>query len=661
MQASSLRAIIYYGHLPVMGKSPGKWIKTVLFGKKSAKSKLPKDITIEKKASVTAKAPPSGGLGANHEDLPPQTTDIIAGKTEIDTAASSPCDPVVLLPGLQGADGQGTTGLSPAKDAELTRKELAATKTQAAFRGYLARRAFRALKGIIRLQALVRGHLVRRQAVATLHSMQAIVKFQALIRGRKVRLSDAGLEVLKKCRLEERLGVKRADLLGLNTSLKSTKLSKNAFVSKVSSTAYAVLGAFLASLDEKIIISRNCTVEPWIAVYESVNWLVASLPAAMPLSLQYDPAESNSVWNWLERWSAARLWEPVVQQKKSFDVKPKRKQNNGQTDEVEVGRPKRGGWKVPAKNAENNLAQSSDEKPKRNARKILSHQAELVQEQPQSELEKIKRNLRKVSASAIVASVGSEAVTEKPQRHLREVSCSPTPDVAEQAIEQTSEKTSDVVLAVSKQPVSEAPSELLAVEKPLDVLHDDHPAVELLSLENSNKVENRPAVNDELSPKEDQTNKESQKTRRRRSFPVKQEHIESASQNTPTVPSYMAATESAKAKLRAQGSPNFGEDGAENGFVRRHSLPSSINGKLISMSPRMQKPAQVNGKGGSKSNRSLTSSRDGNVDSTRSFLLLSLLCNLPIFFCRAMVISGLTFSPFTNVERVSVACFCSLK
>ncbi|KAK3036669.1 hypothetical protein RJ639_030238, partial [Escallonia herrerae] len=570
--ASSLRAITYYAHLPVMGKSPGKWIKTVLFGKKSAKSKLPKDITIEKKASVTAKAPPSGGLGANHEDLPPQTTDIIAGKTELDTAASSPCDPVVLLPGLQGADGQGTTGFSPAKDAELTRKELAATKTQAAFRGYLARRAFRALKGIIRLQAVVRGHLVRRQAVATLHSMQAIVKFQALIRGRKVRLSDAGLEVLKKCRLGERLGVKKADLLGVNTSLKSTKLSKNAFVSK----------------------------------------LLASLPAAMPLSLQYDPVESNSVWNWLERWSAARLWEPVVKQKKSFDVKPKRKQNNGQTDEVEVGRPKRGGWKVPAKNAENNLVHSSDEKPKRNARKILSHQAELVQEQPQSELEKIKRNLRKVSASAIVASDGSEAVTEKHQRHLRKVSCSPTPDVAEQAIDQTSEKTSDVALSVSKQPVAEAPSELLAVEKPLDVLHHDHPAVELLSLENSNKVENLLAVNDELSPKEDQTNKENQKTRRRRSFPVKQEHIESASQNTPTLPSYMAATESAKAKLRAQGSPNFGEDGAENGFVRRHSLPSSINGKLSSMSPRMQKPAQVNGKGGSKSNRSLTSSRDGN-------------------------------------------------
>lgn len=53
-----------------------------------------------------------------------------------------------------------------------------------------ARRAFWALKGIIRLQALVRGHLVRRQAVATLKCMRAIVEFQALARGRKVRLGQ---------------------------------------------------------------------------------------------------------------------------------------------------------------------------------------------------------------------------------------------------------------------------------------------------------------------------------------------------------------------------------------------------------------------------------------------------------------------------------------
>lgn len=56
-----------------------------------------------------------------------------------------------------------------------------------------ARRAFRALKGIIRLQALVRGHLVRRQAVATLRCMRAIIELQALARGRMVRLANGQL------------------------------------------------------------------------------------------------------------------------------------------------------------------------------------------------------------------------------------------------------------------------------------------------------------------------------------------------------------------------------------------------------------------------------------------------------------------------------------
>lgn len=61
-----------------------------------------------------------------------------------------------------------------------------------------ARRSFRTLKGIIRLQALIRGHLVRRQAVSTLRTTWLIVKFQALVRGRNVRLSGAHMQFIVK-------------------------------------------------------------------------------------------------------------------------------------------------------------------------------------------------------------------------------------------------------------------------------------------------------------------------------------------------------------------------------------------------------------------------------------------------------------------------------
>ena len=47
------------------------------------------------------------------------------------------------------------------------------------YRDRQARKALRALKSLVKLQALVRGYLVRKQAATTLHRLQALMRLQA--------------------------------------------------------------------------------------------------------------------------------------------------------------------------------------------------------------------------------------------------------------------------------------------------------------------------------------------------------------------------------------------------------------------------------------------------------------------------------------------------
>ncbi|XP_044476241.1 protein IQ-DOMAIN 31-like isoform X2 [Mangifera indica] len=547
-----------------MGKSPGKWIKTVLFGKKSSKSHTSK------------------GREPNTYTTHQNEMNLVLGKKE---AADISNDGAISLPGIQAPDSQNFIPEDEPYDPEKIRLVKAATKVQAAFRSYLARRAFWALKGIIKLQALIRGHLVRKQAVATLCSMLGIVKLQALGRGRMVRHSDIGLEVSRNCNLVKLLEGKPVKSVGVNLSIQATKLSTNAFISK----------------------------------------LLAPSPTVMPLHIQYGPEEPNSVTNWLKRWSASQFWKPAPQPKKALESKTQKKQVNSQTIEAETGRPKRSVRRVPAANVENISLQSTPEfeKSKRSLKKVTSEPVDPVHENAQNELEKVKRSLRKVHNPVLETSLSmqSEFEFEKPKASLENVSGTLSHEILEQSMGSSGEKMKkEMTLTLSKLPDAESTLGPVEMKETSDLPSGDLVAAESKPLiDNGSKDEAIPVSNSELNPKEDLANNENHKPSRKASTPVKQEHVENGLQNSPTLPSYMAATESAKAKLRLQGSPRSAEDDADRSSAsRRQSLPSSTNSRISSHSPRTQRPLNA-GKGGHRSDKNHSSLRDGHAKVTQEW------------------------------------------
>lgn len=87
----------------------------------------------------------------------------------------------------------GQPALATAAHPPPSSKEQAAVVIQSVYRGYLARRALRALKGLVRLQALIRGQAVRRQTAATLRGLESLVKIQAR---QRARVSADGADAL---------------------------------------------------------------------------------------------------------------------------------------------------------------------------------------------------------------------------------------------------------------------------------------------------------------------------------------------------------------------------------------------------------------------------------------------------------------------------------
>ncbi|OIW21549.1 hypothetical protein TanjilG_06242 [Lupinus angustifolius] len=177
------------------------------------------------------------------------------------------------------------------KISRLVRKpddKVAAIKIQTAFRGYLARRALHALRGLVRLKSLMEGAIVKRQATSTLRSMQTLARVQSQIRSRRIRM------------IEENQALQRQLLHRHAKELESMRIGEEWDQSLQSKEQ---IEAKLLSKHEATMRRERALAYAFTHQQNGKNTCRSINPMFM------DPTNPSWGWSWLERWTAGQTWE----------------------------------------------------------------------------------------------------------------------------------------------------------------------------------------------------------------------------------------------------------------------------------------------------------------------------------------------------------------
>uniref|UniRef100_A0A6N2KVM7 DUF4005 domain-containing protein n=1 Tax=Salix viminalis TaxID=40686 RepID=A0A6N2KVM7_SALVM len=206
--------------------------------------------------------------------------------------------------------------------ARLAREIWAAIVIQTAFRGYLARRARHALKGLVKLQALVRGRNVRKQAKLTLQCMKALVRVQDRVREQRARLSH---EWSRRSTFSETNSLWESRYLQDIRERKSTSRDVSSLLDDWDDRRCTneEIETMVQSKEEAALKREKALAY----ASSSQKWRCRRNPSAG------DEEELEDRTRWLDRWMATKQWE--ISSRASTD----RKDNNIKTVEMYTSKP----------------------------------------------------------------------------------------------------------------------------------------------------------------------------------------------------------------------------------------------------------------------------------------------------------------------------------
>ncbi|CAK9223678.1 unnamed protein product [Sphagnum troendelagicum] len=471
-------------------------------------------------------------------------------------------DQVNLIDGFQ-KDGisQSKGNIEVNGNDAVSREEWAAIKIQRAFRSHLVRWQceYFALKGVIRLQALVRGHTVRRQAATTLRAMEALVRVQARVRARRVRMSEDGQAVQQQIRQRRQL------------------------VSRPSKAAYM-----------SILLCVH-------------GQLKRSTPQRNMLFIDTEPDQPHWGWSWMDRWMAARPWEnrsldqlkdgsQAIPSLKSLEARTKHVDKHvdpgdislkvggksstkkGEEKPVPVSRPVQNGKKtaipLPLPSPPHIHDSMAADLPIQNT--TPSGEVPSTEQALSTEVENAATQMSSLSADVEDASFSSAA-------HEKTVILPPSPEHPF-----TVKVPSDLPSSFSQEPYELKEVTTNGVTSPL---HSP----------GCNGVDHEGESMGKASPQQSQAGQPSGNKKPLNDIANNTKEAEAGENDLPasfkpTTSRYMAATESAKAKFRLLGSPQNRTEGDES--PRKHQKRLSLNGvaqisKPISPAPRAKSISQV--------------------------------------------------------------------